>query len=262
MALERNARVAEALAESGCDFVDHGWRWIDYRHIDEAIEREHIRRSVEVITHLTGTRPLGWFSPASIGYFPVRATPSRSNRLGVTLTCDLDRPRIEAAEAAHEVAARHRGGQGRSAGLLDRIRREVELDGKLAAIVSGRAGAASVAERIELIEIARRKGWGAAVVRFVAEVLRERPDLADDEGSGLRYQVAGDRLGTMPLAFFRAVEDTVRQTLGQAVARNQLHREERPALVLADLVNRQDVWVVQQGGRLRGRGWPGRPVAA
>lgn len=28
-------------------------------------------------------------------------------------------------------------------------------------------------------------------------------------GSGVRYQVAGDRLGTMPIAFFRAVEETV-----------------------------------------------------
>ena len=30
-------------------------------------------------------------------------------------------------------------------------------------------------------------------------------------GSGVRYQVAGDRLGTMPVAFFKAVEDTVRE---------------------------------------------------
>jgi putative urate catabolism protein len=61
MALERNPRAAEALAAAGCDFVDHGWRWINYHGIEADVEREHIGRSVEVITRLTGTRPLGWY---------------------------------------------------------------------------------------------------------------------------------------------------------------------------------------------------------
>jgi putative urate catabolism protein len=61
MALERNPRAAEAMAEVGCDFVDHGWRWIDYHGVDEATEREHIARSVEAIRRLTGSRPLGWY---------------------------------------------------------------------------------------------------------------------------------------------------------------------------------------------------------
>jgi putative urate catabolism protein len=60
MALQRNSRAAEALAAAGCDFVDHGWRWINYHGIEADVEREHIARSVEVITRLTGTRPLGW----------------------------------------------------------------------------------------------------------------------------------------------------------------------------------------------------------
>jgi allantoinase len=45
----------------GCDVVDHGWRWLDYHGIDEAIEREHICLSVETIRRLTGTRPIGWY---------------------------------------------------------------------------------------------------------------------------------------------------------------------------------------------------------
>src|SRR5438270_3542065 len=49
------------MARQGCDFVDHGWRWVDYHGIDEAIEREHIRLSVETIRRLTGTRPIGWY---------------------------------------------------------------------------------------------------------------------------------------------------------------------------------------------------------
>ncbi len=70
MAFERSPRVAEAMAATGCDFVDHGWRWIDYHGVDEETEREHIRRSVEVISRRTGSRPLGWY----VG------TPSPANR--------------------------------------------------------------------------------------------------------------------------------------------------------------------------------------
>jgi ribosomal protection tetracycline resistance protein len=36
-------------------------------------------------------------------------------------------------------------------------------------------------------------------------------------GSGVSYQVAGDRLGTMPVAFFTAVEETVHETLRQGL---------------------------------------------
>jgi peptidoglycan/xylan/chitin deacetylase (PgdA/CDA1 family) len=61
MALERNPPVAAAMAAAGCDFVDHGWRWIDYHDVEIDVEREHIRRSVEVISRLTGSRPLGWY---------------------------------------------------------------------------------------------------------------------------------------------------------------------------------------------------------
>ena len=60
MALERNPYAAEAMARQGCEIVDHGWRWLDYRDIDEATEREHVRLSVESIRSLVGVRPVGW----------------------------------------------------------------------------------------------------------------------------------------------------------------------------------------------------------
>jgi peptidoglycan/xylan/chitin deacetylase (PgdA/CDA1 family) len=41
MALERNPKATEAMAAAGVDFVDHGWRWINYQSVDEATEREH-----------------------------------------------------------------------------------------------------------------------------------------------------------------------------------------------------------------------------
>lgn len=62
LALQRNPQVAEVIADAGCDIVGHGWRWIDYALVEEAQEREDIRRCVEVIAAMTGRRPLGWYT--------------------------------------------------------------------------------------------------------------------------------------------------------------------------------------------------------
>ena len=61
MATERHPEAAAAMAEMGCDFVSHHWRWIDYHAMDEATERTHIGRSLDVIERLTGKRPCGFY---------------------------------------------------------------------------------------------------------------------------------------------------------------------------------------------------------
>ncbi|HUB95790.1 MAG TPA: allantoinase PuuE [Stellaceae bacterium] len=62
MALERNPEAARAMVERGHEVASHGWRWIDYQTVDEATEREHLRRAVAVIERMTGERPLGWYT--------------------------------------------------------------------------------------------------------------------------------------------------------------------------------------------------------
>jgi allantoinase len=62
MALERNPDAARAMIEGGHEIASHGWRWIDYRDVDEATEREHIHRAIASIEKLTGQRPLGWYT--------------------------------------------------------------------------------------------------------------------------------------------------------------------------------------------------------
>ncbi len=62
MALERNPAAAAKIAASGYEVACHGFRWIDYQYVAEAEERAHIERSVEVVTRLTGRRPLGWYT--------------------------------------------------------------------------------------------------------------------------------------------------------------------------------------------------------
>jgi allantoinase len=61
-ALAHNLEVAKAMVAAGHEIVSHGWRWIDYQHVPEAEERQHVRLAVETIAELTGQRPLGWMT--------------------------------------------------------------------------------------------------------------------------------------------------------------------------------------------------------
>ena len=65
MAMQRNPQAVEAMLKSGWEMASHGYRWIDYQHVPEALEREHMQRAIEIHTELTGTRPLGWYTGRS-----------------------------------------------------------------------------------------------------------------------------------------------------------------------------------------------------
>lgn len=62
MALERNPEVTSAFVEYGHEIACHGWRWIHYQNVDEATEREHMRRAVQTIKDMTGQAPSGWYT--------------------------------------------------------------------------------------------------------------------------------------------------------------------------------------------------------
>jgi putative urate catabolism protein len=62
MALERYPDAAKAIVDAGHEIASHGWRWIDYQDVPEAVERDHMQRAIETIARLTGARPLGWYT--------------------------------------------------------------------------------------------------------------------------------------------------------------------------------------------------------
>ncbi len=63
MALQRHLELAEALMEQGHEIACHGWRWINYQQVDEAVEREHVRIGTDILKQVTGgTWPLGWYT--------------------------------------------------------------------------------------------------------------------------------------------------------------------------------------------------------
>jgi putative urate catabolism protein len=61
MALERNPEAVDAMQDAGWEIASHGYRWIDYQHVDEDTERLHLDKAIEIHTRVTGERPLGWY---------------------------------------------------------------------------------------------------------------------------------------------------------------------------------------------------------
>ncbi|MEM8760114.1 MAG: polysaccharide deacetylase family protein [Pseudomonadota bacterium] len=51
--------IEDAVAD-GHEISAHGWRWERHVHMDESAERRAISRTVDAITQVTGTRPVGW----------------------------------------------------------------------------------------------------------------------------------------------------------------------------------------------------------
>ena len=62
MALERHPDLTHAFKDLGHEIACHGWRWLNYQNVDEATERAHMARGMDIITRMTGERPLGWYT--------------------------------------------------------------------------------------------------------------------------------------------------------------------------------------------------------
>jgi len=62
VALERAPALAQEIVRQGHEVCSHGWRWVHQFHMDEAKEREFIRKAVASIEASTGQRPYGWLS--------------------------------------------------------------------------------------------------------------------------------------------------------------------------------------------------------
>jgi peptidoglycan/xylan/chitin deacetylase (PgdA/CDA1 family) len=61
-ALEQNPDLARAIVARGHEIVSHGYRWIDYGAVPENVERAHIRQAIDILTKVTGTKPVGWMT--------------------------------------------------------------------------------------------------------------------------------------------------------------------------------------------------------
>ncbi len=64
-ALARNPGAVAAMREADWEIASHGLKWIDYKDIGEAEERQHMAEAIRIHTQATGTRPLGWYTGRS-----------------------------------------------------------------------------------------------------------------------------------------------------------------------------------------------------
>ena len=62
MSLEGAPVLAAQIAARGDEVCSHGWRWVHQFRLDEAQEREFIRRAADSIEKTVGVRPVGWLS--------------------------------------------------------------------------------------------------------------------------------------------------------------------------------------------------------
>lgn len=62
MALKRNPEAVAAFQQLGHEIACHGLRWISYQNVDEASERAQMAEAVQIITEMTGSAPLGWYT--------------------------------------------------------------------------------------------------------------------------------------------------------------------------------------------------------
>ena len=62
MSLENAPGLARRIAAGPHEVCSHGWRWVHQHRLDEAAEREFIRRAADSIERTVGARPRGWLS--------------------------------------------------------------------------------------------------------------------------------------------------------------------------------------------------------
>ncbi|MCP4875479.1 MAG: allantoinase PuuE [Gammaproteobacteria bacterium] len=62
MALQRHPQLASELVRLQHEIACHGLRWIHYQDMEETVEREHMQQALNIITELTGSTPLGWYT--------------------------------------------------------------------------------------------------------------------------------------------------------------------------------------------------------
>lgn len=131
VAFEANPDVARAARELGHDLVSHGWRWEEHWRLDEAEEREHIRRALASFRRTWGSAPDGWYCR----YGPSERTRRLVVQEGLGFDCDAyndDLPYFVDVDGGQHLVVPYSQtyndarGSGSPSELLDYLRRAVD----------------------------------------------------------------------------------------------------------------------------------------
>jgi putative urate catabolism protein len=61
-ALQLNPDATAAIVAAGHEIASHGLRWVSYQDVDIDTERAHMAEAVRILTELTGSAPVGWYT--------------------------------------------------------------------------------------------------------------------------------------------------------------------------------------------------------
>ncbi len=62
LAAQKNPAVIERMMKDGHEIASHGLRWIDYKDVPEAVERDHMESAISILEGLCGAPPQGWYT--------------------------------------------------------------------------------------------------------------------------------------------------------------------------------------------------------
>ena len=61
-ALEENPRIVDQILKDNHEICSHGLRWINYKDVPRATEKEHMQKAIEIQKRICGERPMGWYT--------------------------------------------------------------------------------------------------------------------------------------------------------------------------------------------------------
>ncbi|MGW5919889.1 allantoinase PuuE [Nocardia fluminea] len=61
-AMQRNPEAVAAFSELGHEIACHGLQWKSYQLVDRETERAEMAEAIRILTELTGSAPLGWYT--------------------------------------------------------------------------------------------------------------------------------------------------------------------------------------------------------
>jgi allantoinase len=75
-ALARSPEVVRAFVDDGHEIAGHGWKWIHYQDVDPAVEAEHLRLAMTIMSELTGEPTKGPRQLHGAGWYTGRDSPN------------------------------------------------------------------------------------------------------------------------------------------------------------------------------------------
>ena len=59
---EHKKEAVDQILKDNHEICSHGLRWINYKDVPRATEKEHMQKAIEIQKRICGERPMGWYT--------------------------------------------------------------------------------------------------------------------------------------------------------------------------------------------------------